>query len=85
MRFDEITDDTDAVVVTVGVIGQEGFDRASLSIDAEDEKMLKETLEEAKRSGKKTVVILNVCGPVDVREFIDDTDALLCVFIPGMG
>ncbi len=84
VRFGEITDDTDAVVVTVGVIGQEGFDRASLSIDAEDEKMLKETLEEAKRSGKKTVVILNVCGPVDVREFIDDTDALLCVFIPGM-
>ena len=30
VRFGEIAEDTDVVVVTVGVIGQEGFDRASL-------------------------------------------------------
>ena len=84
VRFGEIAEDTDVVVVTVGVIGQEGFDRASLKIDAEDGKMLKDTLKKAKENGKKTVVILNVCGPVDVRDFINDTDALLCVFIPGM-
>ena len=28
--------------------------------------------------------ILNVCGPVDVSDYVDDVDAMLCIFIPGM-
>ena len=84
LAFEKIYGDTDAVIITVGVIGQEGFDRASMEIDAKDKKMLLSAIDEAKTAGKKIIVILNVCGPVSVLDFIDQIDALICVFIPGM-
>ncbi|MDL2236841.1 glycoside hydrolase family 3 C-terminal domain-containing protein [Christensenellaceae bacterium OttesenSCG-928-K19] len=84
VSFGKIEDGADAVVVTVGVIGQEGFDRADMELEAKDKKLLEETLAQAKAAGKKTIVILNVCGPVDMNSFIDNADAVLCVFIPGM-
>lgn len=34
-------------------------------------------------SGIKIGVILNVCGPVDCRKWIDDVDSVLCCFLPG--
>lgn len=84
VSFETITDSTDTVVITVGIVGQEGFDRAEMDIDAADKEMLRRALGEAKAAGKKTVVILNVCGPVDVSEYVDEADAMLCIFIPGM-
>ncbi len=84
VAFETIGKDTDAVIITVGVIGQEGFDRADMEIEAGDKKTLMRAVEEAKAAGKKVIVVLNVCGPVRVSEFIGSIDALLCVFIPGM-
>ncbi|MCR1841492.1 beta-glucosidase [Murimonas intestini] len=84
VSFEEITDNTDTVVITVGIVGQEGFDRAEMNVTASDRIMLKRALGEAKAKNKKTVVILNVCGPVDVSDYVDDVDAMLCIFIPGM-
>lgn len=82
--FQEIREDTDAVIITAGVQGQEGFDRSEMDLSTADKKMLLETVKEAKAREKKVIVILNVCGPVDVSDYIDDIDALLCIFIPGM-
>lgn len=82
--FEETDADTDAVVVVIGVVGQEGFDRADLSIGEENAKSVREGIAAAKRLGKKPIVVLNVCGPVDVESFVDDASAILCAFIPGM-
>lgn len=84
VAFGEMGEDTDTVIITAGVQGQEGFDRSKMDLSAADRKMLLDTVKEAKEKQKKTVVILNICGPVDVSDYIDDIDALLCVFIPGM-
>ena len=80
----QIAQETDAVIITVGASGQEGRDRPDMHMDAEDEAMLSDALRQAKAAGKKTIVLLNVAGPVELGEWIDDIDALLCLYFPGM-
>ncbi len=63
--------------------GREGADREAMLLEPEDQRYVTETLALAKASGKKTILVLNVAGPVDVREYERDADAILCVFIPG--
>ncbi len=84
VSFERITKTTDTVIITVGVIGREGADRANLKLPHEEQKLLSWAISEAKKEGKKVVVILNVCGPVELTEYEEDIDALLCIFIPGM-
>ena len=40
-------------------------------------------LADAKARGIKTIVALNTAGPVDMRDWIDCADAVLCVYLPG--
>lgn len=84
VAFEEIFPDTSAVVVTVGANGQEGRDRPDMRMEHDDEEMLRGAIRDAKAAGKPVVLILNIAAPVDLREFIDDVDAILCIFIPGM-
>ena len=81
---DEMTEDTDVVILTAGASGQEGKDRPDLHFDAPDEKMLRETLKTAKEAGKKTVLLMNVAGPVELGGYVEDLDAIMCLFFPGM-
>lgn len=63
--------------------GREGADREAMLLDKEDQTFVVNTLKKAKECGKKTILILNIAGPVDVREYEEYADAVLCVFIPG--
>ena len=83
VTFEEIRPETDVVVVTVCAKGSEGIDRSRMDLEPEDKAMLLDVAAKAKAAGKKIVVILNVCGPVDMREYIDDVDAVFCIFYPG--
>lgn len=76
--------DTDNVLIVVRQLGMEGNDRKSLKLPEEEYSMLIHTIRLAKQQGKRTGVILNVCGPVDCSDFIDDADGVFCVFLPGM-
>ena len=62
VAFGQIQPDAEAVVITVGVTGQEGFDRSEMEIDFTDRAMIKDAIAQAKAAGKKIVVVLNVCG-----------------------
>ena len=84
VSYGETRPDTDTVIVTVGVVSGEGADRASLDLPAGEKAMLLDALATARSEGKRTVAVLNICGPVDMRDFIDDVDALVCVFLTGM-
>lgn len=74
----------DAVVVTVQAPGQEGSDRAGLSLPEDQLQLLQQTIAQAKAIHRRIIVVLNVAGPVDVTPFANDVDAILCVFFPGM-
>ena len=78
-----IAPESDVVVITVSAWGQEGNDRPQMDIEPEDKELLLETLAKARELRKRVVVVLNISGPVDMTEYIDDADAVLCVFLPG--
>jgi Beta-glucosidase-related glycosidases len=84
VTYGQITDAAEFVIITVSANGKEGSDRIVMDLEQEDKSMLLRSLKEAKQKNKKTIVILNIAGPVDVREYIDNVDALICTFFPWM-
>lgn len=79
----ESMDGTNVLIYTVAAPAGENMDRDAMDIEANDRERLPEVLKEAKKRGLKTVVVLNIAGPVDMREWIDYADSILCIFIPG--
>lgn len=76
-------DGSDVVIYTVAAPSGENTDRADLLIEPEDRENLPRILRQAKAAGKKTIVLLNVSGPVETDTWINDADAVLCYFVPG--
>lgn len=74
----------DYVVVTAFVQGQEGRDRQSLQLSMEKQEEIKAVIQEAKVRGTKIILVLNVCGPVDLRFCEEEVQGILCIFFPGM-
>ncbi len=82
--YEEIGDDTDTVIITAGASGQEGSDRADMDFDPADKEMLVASIAKAKAAGRRIVLLLNVAGPVDLMDYVDDVNAIVCLFFPGM-
>ncbi len=79
----ESWDGADVLVYTASADAGEGSDRAAMDLEPDDRAVLPQVLREAKERGLKTVVLLNVPGPVDVTPWIEYADAVLCIFLPG--
>lgn len=79
----ETMDGADTLVYTVAAPAGENVDRSVMDIEEADRDCLPQVLRKAKQKGLKTVVLLNVAGPVDMRSWIDYADSILCIFIPG--
>lgn len=79
----EAMDGSEVVIYAAGAEGGENVDRPSMELDKKDEKEIAGILKEAKQKGKKTVVVLNIAGPVDMRNWIAYADAVVCEFVPG--
>lgn len=84
VTFETILPETDVVVAVAGLNSHEGADRPDMRLQHEDEDMLRRAIAEAKAAGKPLVLVLNIAGPVDLREFVEDVDAILCIWLPGM-
>lgn len=84
VTFEDIRPETDTVIIAAALGSGEGRDRLSMDLPVSEKTMLLDALSNAKTQGKRTVVILNICGPIDLRDYIDNVDALVCVFLPGM-
>lgn len=82
ISFEQI-EGADTLVYTVTAPAGENFDRSEMDVETEDKKALPKVLKEAKEKGLKTVVILNVSGPVDMRSWIDYADTIFSIFVPG--
>ncbi len=85
VSFEQITPSTDYVVVTIGANGQEGADRPAMEMEKEDKPILAKAIADAKAAGKPVILVLNIAAPIDLSGCIDDVDAILCVYLPGMG
>lgn len=84
VSFEEITDNTDYVIVTIGSNGQEGADRVDMEMEPEDRPVLEKAIAEAKAAKKPVILVLNLAAPIDITKYVDDVDAVICVYLPGM-
>jgi Beta-glucosidase-related glycosidases len=80
---DEIRLTTEVVILVAAAAGQEGCDRENMDLDPQDDAMVKNMVIKAKELGKKIVLILNIASPVEMMNYTDDVDAVLCVYFPG--
>lgn len=76
--------DFDYAILTAYVPGQEGRDRDSLELPAEQQMLIRSAIREGLQSNTRIILLLNVCGPVDLRFCQNELNAILCIFYPGM-
>lgn len=82
-RYFDIVEEkkADYAVVVCVVPGMEGNDRPNLDIASSDYEILKRLQNEH----KPVILILNTCGPVDMREIdTENVKAIFATFLPGM-
>lgn len=84
VTFGESNADTKVWIAVVGCDGREGADRDDLSMDADDIAVLEQAIMEANAAGGKVIMVLNSSGPVDINDFEDRVDAILCPFFGGI-
>lgn len=84
VRFEEVTGDTTAVIVTVGANGQEGADRLSMTMEPEDRASLDAAVAAAEPRHLPVIVLLNIAGPIEMEDWEPKASAILCLYVPGM-
>ena len=84
VTYEEVRSDTTVLIATVGSNGQEGADRSFMRMNDDD----RESLDKAIRLGQEhhlpVVVLMNIAGPVEMKDWVEDVDAVMCLFLPGM-
>jgi beta-glucosidase len=76
----------DIAVITFSRNSAEGFERhvnRDFKLRIDETALLNEVSREFRAAGKSVVVVLNVCGPVEVASWRDKVDAILVCWMPG--
>ena len=75
----------DIAIITIGRTSGEGADRNKKEFYLTDNEhaLIKSVAEAWHKSGKKVIVILNVCSSVETASWRDMVDAVVCTFQPG--
>ncbi len=84
VNYQEAAEGTRYWIAVVGADGREGADRAHLRMDEEDIAALEQAIAEADAAGGKVILVINATGPVDLNDYADRVNAILCPFLPGM-
>lgn len=78
--------DCDVAVIVVGRGSGETSDRVvdgDFNLTQEEQGMISSVSDAARKSGKRVVVVLNVCGVVETASWRDKADAILLAWFPG--
>lgn len=78
--------DNDMAIITIGKTSGEFLDRkvsSNFNLTMAERSMINGVCDEFHKAGKKVVVILNVCGPVETASWTSKPDAILNVWLPG--
>ncbi len=76
----------DMAIITIGKTSGEFKDRSiseNFNLSANELKLIDDVCTEFHNAGKKVVVILNVCSPIETYNWISKPDAILNVWLPG--
>ncbi len=83
VRFEDAAD-SKTWIVTVGADAREGIDREDMEMDADDRQALDKAIMEAEAAGGRVVLIINATGPVELSDYVDRVNAIVCPFFGGM-
>ena len=78
--------DNDIAIVTIGKTSGEFADRKltdDFNLSAAEQAMLEKVSKVFHAKGKKVVVILNVCGVIETKSWVDKADAVVVAWLPG--
>ena len=78
--------DNDIAIVTIGKTSGEFADRKltdDFNLSAAEQEMLGKVSKVFHAKGKKVVVILNVCGVIETKSWVDKADAVVVAWLPG--
>jgi beta-glucosidase len=84
VAYDEITDSTTHVIVTVSANGQEGADRPNMMMEPDDREALDKAITLAKEKNLPVIVLLNIAAPIQIIDWESSVSAIVCLYIPGM-
>lgn len=77
---------SDVAVIVVGRGSGETSDRVvenDFNLTAQEQTMIETVTSAARKQGKRTVVVLNVCGTIETASWRDKPDAILMAWFPG--
>ncbi len=78
--------DNDMAIITIGKTSGEFLDRhisGNFNLTKEEKDMIAGVCKAFHKAGKKVVVILNVCGVIETKSWIDAPDAVLVSWLAG--
>lgn len=79
-------DSSNVAIITIGRNSSEGFDRhveRDFLLRNDEQALIHAVSRTFHAAGKRVIVVLNVCGPVDVASWRDMVDAVLLCWEPG--
>ena len=86
VNMQSVAKNNDVAIITIGKTSGEFADRYisdNFNLTAAEKKMINDVCTSFHKVGKKVVVILNVCGVVETKSWIDAPDAVITAWIPG--
>ena len=78
--------DAEVAIITIGRNSAEAFDRhieRDFLLCPDEEALLTAVSREFHKVGKKVIVVLNICSPMEVASWRDKADAILVCWMPG--
>lgn len=84
--IDAAKSDAEIAIVTIGRNSAEAFDRhieRDFLLCPDEEALLTAVCREFHKVGKKVIVVLNICSPIEVASWRDKVDGILCCWMPG--
>ncbi|PNP82133.1 hypothetical protein FNYG_04322 [Fusarium nygamai] len=83
-KADKLAETVDTALIVVGTGTEwesEGFDRVSMKLPRRQDELI---IRVAKACRGKTIVVVNAGSPIDTSAWIDQVDAVIYVWFPGM-